>query len=82
MALSEKQKAFCEYYASCFNATESAIKGKITNNKVRQNAQKPGTVNLRIKRQKDNKQYWVVIAPEYHNEKLTFVLTAFRRNKK
>ena len=26
MALSEKQKAFCEYYASCFNATESAIK--------------------------------------------------------
>ncbi len=26
MALNEKQKAFCEYYASCFNATESAIK--------------------------------------------------------
>ena len=26
MSLNEKQKAFCEYYASTFNATESAIK--------------------------------------------------------
>ena len=26
MALNEKQKAFCEYYAACFNATEAAKK--------------------------------------------------------
>lgn len=26
MRLTEKQKAFCEYYAACFNATEAAIK--------------------------------------------------------
>ena len=26
MALNEKQKAFCEYYASCFNAAEAARK--------------------------------------------------------
>lgn len=26
VALNEKQKAFCEYYAACFNATEAAKK--------------------------------------------------------
>lgn len=26
MSLNERQKAFCEYYASCLNATEAAIK--------------------------------------------------------
>lgn len=26
MSLNERQKAFCEYYAACFNATEAAIK--------------------------------------------------------
>ena len=26
MRLNERQKAFCEHYAACFNATEAAVK--------------------------------------------------------
>ena len=30
----------------------------------------------------NNAQYKTIIAPEYHNHKITYVLTAFRRGKK
>ena len=28
MSLNERQKAFCEHYAACFNATEAAVKAR------------------------------------------------------
>ena len=38
--------------------------------------------NFEFVYKKDNIQYFVIIAPEYHNKKMTYVLTAFNRYKK